>query len=254
MREEPTRRFGGLAALGLALLAGCQHDPYRPIGPQPGAPDPNVRLTPPQVADVQVAMGRTLEGRGNAAEAAQAYLEALKRDPNRVDAIMRLAILYAQQGQLEDSTELYNRALKLQPKNPDIFCNLGYSLYLSHHWTEAEQALRQCLALKSDHACAHNNLGLLLARTERDKEALAEFRLAGCSEADARANLAYAVALKGDLKQARQDYEQALALQPNSDAARKGLADVVAVSARMEQQQSRPSEATGQPASPWTRP
>ena len=236
MARNRRRRFGGLAALGLALLAGCQHAPHSGVGSFSAVDnEPNVRLTPIQVADVQVALARTLESRGEAAEAAQAYAEALKHDPSRADACVRLAVLSAQRGQFAESTEYYGRALKLQPENPDIYCNLGYTLYLQHRWPEAEQALRQCITLKPDHQRAHNNLGMLLARTGPDAAALQEFRQAGCSEADTRVNLGYALSLNGDWQQARRGYEEALAMQPSSDAARRGLADMTAVAAKLGQ-------------------
>jgi Tfp pilus assembly protein PilF len=232
MARHQLLRLGGWAALGLAVLAGCQHTPNR-VPDSTSATEPNVQLKPAQVADVQVAMARTLEARGEVAEAAATYAEALKHDPNRADACVRLAILSAQQGQVAESTEFYNRALKLQPENPDIYCNFGYTLYLQHRWPEAEQALRQCLTLSPEHQRAHNNLGMLLARTGTDAAAMQEFRQAGCSEADARVNLAYALSLNGDWQQARRGYEEALALQPSCDVARKGLADLTTVAAKM---------------------
>src|SRR4051794_22702191 len=123
MVRDRARGLSGLAALGMVLFAGCQHGPQRPAGSF-SSPDtePNVKLTPAQVADVQVALARTLEARGEAGEAMQAYAEALKKDPGRADACVRLAILSARQGQFAESAEYYGRALKLQPENPDIYC------------------------------------------------------------------------------------------------------------------------------------
>jgi Tfp pilus assembly protein PilF len=196
-----------------------------------------VRLNQSQVADVQAAFARTLERRGETEPAMQAYAEALKNDPKLADACTRLAVLSARQGQFAEAAELYARALKLQPDNPDIYCNLGYTLYLQHRWPEAEQALRQCLTLRPDHQRAHNNLGLVEARTGRDAKALQEFQQAGCSEADARINLAYAQSLNGTWADARGNYESALTLQPSSEAAKKGLANLTAVTAKLSQGQ-----------------
>jgi Flp pilus assembly protein TadD len=228
--------FVFMQALGLALLAGCQHGPHTAPGSfPPPAAEPNVRLSQNQVADVQAAFARTLEQRGEIEPAIQAYTEALKNDPKLADACVRLAALSARQGQFAESAELYARALKLQPNNPDIYCDMGYTLYLQDRWTEAVQTLRQCLTLKPDHQRAHNNLGLVQARTGRDAEALQEFRLAGCSEADARVNLAYAQSLNGTWPDARRNYEEALALQPSSEAAKKGLANLTALTAKLGQ-------------------
>ena len=239
----------GAFVFGLSLLGGCNSAPRTGAGSfPPPATESAAHLSQAQVADVQVALARTIEARGEAGQAMQAYAEALKHDPKRADACVRLAILSAQQGQFAESAELYGRALKLQPENPDIYCNLGYSLYLQHRWGEAEQGLRQCLALKPDHQRAHNNLGLVLARAGRDAEALREFQQAGCSEANARVNLAYALTLNGAWPEARRNYEQALALQPSLEAARNGLDDLTTVAAKLDQGRGGPAEDGAQTA------
>src|SRR5581483_4349081 len=128
--------------------------------------------------------------------------------------------------------EMYRKALALRPGDPDIFCDVGYSFYLQRRWAEAEMNLRQAIALRPNHARAHNNLGLLLARTGRDAESLAEFRRAGCAEAEARANVAFALSLEGNLPQAREQYRKALAADASSKTARAGLARLEAVLAK----------------------
>ena len=78
-------------------------------------------------------------------------------------------------------------------------------------------------------------MGLLLARTEREAEALAEFRQAGCTETDAFSNLGYALTLNGNLPHARIAYDKALALQPNSETAKRGLTELNCVAAKLDQ-------------------
>jgi Flp pilus assembly protein TadD len=212
-----------VCVLGVACLAGCQHpDRLAPPASLLLAPDGSPsELGPRQVADVKVALGQTLEKRGQAAEAMAAYAEAVKADPSRADAWLRQAVLSDQQGQFKQSAELYHKALALRPGDPDIYCDMGYSLYLQQRWAEAEMNLRQALALRHDHRRARNNLGLVLAHTDRPEEAVAEFRKAGCSEADARANLAFALAMDGRWPEARQQYAGALASAPPSAALQK---------------------------------
>src|SRR5262249_12682163 len=123
-------------------------------------------------------------------------------------------------------------ALKGQPGSANIYCNMGYSLYLQRRWAEAEMNLRQALALEPGHQRARVNLGLVLARAGRWDAALAEFRKGGCSEADAHANLAYSRSLEGPLGQARRPYELALAADPSAAQAAKGLRELDVVIAR----------------------
>jgi Flp pilus assembly protein TadD len=220
----------GVLALGLCLVSGCIHADPGPavsaaavsgptLAPQESAP----KLTAPQVADVKIAYGRTLEKRGTSDQALATYLEALKLDPSRADACARLAVLYDQQCKFDEAASWHRKAIAAQPKNPDFHCNLGYSLYLQGKMAEAETSLRQCLALAPEHARAHNNLGMVLARTDRCEEALSEFGRAGCNEADAQTNLAYALTLECRWAEARACYERVLAADPSSQASQKGL-------------------------------
>jgi Flp pilus assembly protein TadD len=87
-------------------------------------------------------------------------------------------------------------------------------------------SLRRAIDLDPGNQRAHNNLGLTLARSGRAEEALAEFRRAGCNVAGAQTNLALTLTLEGSWEEARAHYHQALALDPTSSAAKKGLQDL----------------------------
>jgi Flp pilus assembly protein TadD len=65
---------------------------------------------------------------------------------------------------------------------------------------------------------------MLLARTGRDEEAYGEFRRAGCTDAEAKNNLAFALLLKEDWRAAGALYEQALAQSPHLSKAETGMA------------------------------
>src|SRR5262245_8217368 len=165
-------------ALGLPVLvaAGCIHG-QNYTGPERSAPASEriPKLSKDQVADVQLALGRSFEKQGDFEKAAQAYSNAIAKNPKNADAHSRLAIVADKQGRFTDSAPLHRRAIALDPGNADLYCNAGYSLYLQQDWEAAAQCLRQAIRLKPDHARAHNNLGLVLARTNQTEEALVEF-------------------------------------------------------------------------------
>jgi Flp pilus assembly protein TadD len=192
------------------------------------------KLSPAQTADVKIAYARTLEQQGAHERAMAIYVDALKLDPSRADAFGRLAVLYDQQGKSKEAADMYNKALAADPKNPDLHCNLGYSYYLRSDWTKAEASLRQALALAPNHSRAHNNLGMVLAHTGHCNEALAEFRRAGCSQADADVNLGFALTLEQRLPEAHACYEHALAADPSSAAAKKGLQELDRIMLKMK--------------------
>jgi Flp pilus assembly protein TadD len=183
-------------------------------------------ITPAQEADVQVSMGRVAEQQGDLDQATAAYRAALDRDRRRADAYARLAIVNDKQGKFRESADLYHKALALQPGNPDIFCDMGYSFYLQRRWAEAEIALRQAIAVSPEHRRAHNNLALLLVSDSRLDDALAEFTKAGNNPAQAHMNLAFALTVDQRWESARAEYERALALDPSSELAKTRLAEL----------------------------
>src|SRR5947209_14809344 len=92
-----------VASAGLAgcMTAGSSSRTY--TGPLTDEPTP--RITERQAADVHVALGRSLEKRGDNDQALASYLEAAKRDPKNAEASWRAAILYDRQGNFRASNE-----------------------------------------------------------------------------------------------------------------------------------------------------
>jgi Tfp pilus assembly protein PilF len=216
--------WAGVAALG--LLGGCQGHNSRPkehasstlldSGPQP-------RLSKKQAADVQVSLGRSAEEQGRFDEARSAYLEALKKDPKRADAELRLAILDDRKGDEAGADRHFARALKIKPKDPEVLCDQGYSLYLRRRWADAETSLKKALAVAPSHSRSHANLALVLARQGDSPGALAEFARAGCDPSDARSNLGLILALEGRFEESKREYALALAAKPTSTRAKEGF-------------------------------
>jgi Tfp pilus assembly protein PilF len=188
-----------------------------------GEPRPSDTVDATQKADVEMALARSVEEQGQTDQAIAMYLDVVRKDNRRADAYHRLAILHDRKGECKAAEEFYRAALDRDPRNPQVYCDFGYSLYLQRRWDEAETSLRQALTIQPHLARAHNNYGLLLARTGRSDQALVEFRRAGCAEAEARANLALALMLEERMPGAHEQYQLALLADPNSGAARTGM-------------------------------
>jgi Tfp pilus assembly protein PilF len=228
------RRGAAALALTAACMGGCEHLPAKPAAPG-GAPlsaEPTAKVGPREGANVKAEFAHMLEKGGDLAGAMAAYQDAHAQDPSNLDALLGMARMYDAQGRFTESMDCYKKAEAAKPHNTKVACNYGYSLYLQGRHAEAEAALRQALARQPDNAPAHTNLGLVLARTGRRSEAIAEFRRAGCSAADAHVNVAFALTLEKSWAEARAEYEKALALEPASAAAKKGLQDLETVVAR----------------------
>lgn len=208
------------------IVSGCRNAGIRQA--DPSAPAAEAAERPPRLdargtADVKIAVARTTEPH-DAPAAIAIYEEALKLDPDRHDARARLAVLHDRRGDFRASAPHYDAALKARPDDPDLLCDRGYSLYLQGRTEEAERHLRRAIAVQPDCARARNNLGLLLGRQGRADEAMAQFAAAGGSPADCQTNLAFAMAVEGRRDEARASYAAALAAEPNSEIAAKGLA------------------------------
>ncbi|WP_435016323.1 tetratricopeptide repeat protein [Tundrisphaera sp. TA3] len=231
MRESALRALSLLAPLAL-VSAGCHQAAKKPAEHASaqllGTPSDKAKVSHRQAADVQVALGRSLEEQGQAAGAEDAYRRALENDPRRADAHARLAVLLDLKGDFPGGAKHFAEAARLEPKNPEWRCDLGYHFAIQRRWAEAEKGLREAIDLDRNHARAHNNLGMVLAHRGDDEAALAEFARAGLDPSDARANLGLILASEGQLSEAERAYAGAMAEKPTSIAARDGHHAVVA--------------------------
>jgi len=242
-----------VAALLMAALSGC-----RPLnGPkgfslpwskaawsrQTFAPPPSPAsepLRPEQKIEIQLAFAQRLESQGRADEAKKIYLEVVKTAPQRADAHHLLGRLHARNGECQTAEAYYQQAIRLAPELAEPYCDLGYSYYLQQRWPEAEEQLRRAITLDPDLRRAHNNWGLLLARTGREPEAFDAFARAGCSEAEAHANVAFALSLAERWDAAGAHFQRALALDPNLKPAQQGLAGLESLASKHFADISRP--------------
>src|SRR5207245_4055226 len=141
-------------------------------------------------------------------EAAAAYEQALRIDPDRAHAVAALATCYLKgrltkkaddlltaylarkpddaaarlvlarvgirEGDLRKATEALHAVLSADPDNLMANYNLGFVAYRSRDYAEAEARLRRTIELKPDHPEAHYTLGLTYLALGRTDPAIAE--------------------------------------------------------------------------------
>ncbi len=229
--------FIGLTILA-TLLLGCQKTETVPSNPWVVQESPEEKSSGPaswfkkksdkswtedQKNGIQLAMAQSYERQGQTEQAIKLYRNILEDDKRCVEACHRLAVLHDKKGDCQGSEKFYRQALELQPDNAGILCDLGYSYYLQRRWKEGEECLRRAVELDPALSRAHNNLGLLLACTDRNSEAMVEFTQARCTESEARSNMAFALMLQERWDDARRQLELALAADPGSEVAQEGL-------------------------------
>ncbi len=210
--QQNTRLTVVLLIASLAALSGCARDRL--------AKNSGARLD--DRFESQISMARLSERHGDVQQAQAIYQAVIAKQYNNQLAHHRLAVLAAQNRQVDEANYHFREALAAGPASSELLNDYGYYLYLQQRLDEAETQFRQSLAQNSVNQSAHNNLGLVLGEQGRFDEALKEFQLAG-SEATAHANLAYVYSLNGELNRAEQEYHHALALDETLKPAAEAL-------------------------------
>lgn len=203
-------------------LAGDGPDPTTPVAP----PRADADLTPKQAATLALTMAEQLEKAGKDGDAVAYYEKARTADPAAAaKASRRLAVLYDRAGDAGKAAAEFRELLKAKPKDADLLNDVGYSHYNRGEYAEAETYLRRAVDADKAHKRAWVNLGLALGQQGRDAESLAAFEKV-VTPAEAKANLAFVRATKGDRDAAIDLYKQALSADGTLTAAQLGLAAV----------------------------
>jgi Flp pilus assembly protein TadD len=142
--------------------------------------------------------------------------------------------------------------MQLDPNNAQIVCDYGYYCYLRQDLREAQRHFEHALQLDPKLKRAHNNLGLVYARTGRPDHALQQFTMAGLNPGDARANLGFVYLTEKRFPQAKAELQLAAASNPGSTKAQGILArfDRIQASANAEPAPAPPATAAAPAAQP----
>jgi tetratricopeptide (TPR) repeat protein len=169
-------------------------------------------------ATYQVQLGAELERRGKLEESAAAHEEALKLDPQLVQAHINLIRLYGQLGQFQKAEEHYRAAVRIDPASVEASYNHGVLLLGAENYQAAEDAFRKAIETNPYYADAHNNLGYVLERRGNLAEAAAEYRKAIESkpgDRQAHFNLGRILVNQQDYKEGIQELEKTI--QPEDE-------------------------------------
>ena len=109
---------------------------------------------------------------GKPDEAAAAYREAVRVNPNLAPAHDNLGVMLAERGSADEAVAAYRRAIEVNPGAARPYYNLGNALAARGDWDGALAAFRKALELQPDFAEAHCNLGHALRELGRLGEAV----------------------------------------------------------------------------------
>jgi tetratricopeptide (TPR) repeat protein len=130
-------------------------------------------------------LGAALLSAGNVAEAAGYFERALKANPRYTNARYNLANALAEQRLWKQAADEFRQVLSENPNDPGARQHLGEVLRLwgdertkQGSLEEAAAHLRQSLDFRQDDAVLHSDLGAVLGRLGRFREAVSEFEAA----------------------------------------------------------------------------
>ena len=244
------RRWSALVAVAAGLVAqsGCATS-SGPVSDQSSAASskfysPIEPLSPSLAIKASMAVGMSLEKRGDDEAALGQFEKVLERDPDNAVALQHLATIRDRRCEFSEAEKVYQKLAKVRPRDSNVFSDWGYSHYLRNNWVDAEKQLRHALELNSHNEHAHCNLGLVLGQQGKFPEALREFQAAPMSEAEAHCNLAFVYWSQNKIDDAQRECRLARQMDPQCVQAKDLLARL---EAPRDGAQARASAAAGLP-------
>ena len=129
----------------------------------------------PEFVQARMSLGTALYQIGDLDSALEAYQATLRDQPDLIQAHVNLATVYTIKRDWTSARNELQAALKLQPDFIQAHYALGVVRYGLGDRRGAIEAYREALRLKPDYADAHYNLGLLLKLANQEAEAAQEF-------------------------------------------------------------------------------
>jgi len=182
-------------------------------------------------AQGQHVLGYNLAMSGRMQEAIAHFEQALRINPDHVDARYGLGKALLQTGRVHEAIEQYQQALRLMPESAVLRCSLGNALSQAGQVTGAMQQYDQAIRIQPACAEAHYGLGMLYYRTNRLNDAEREYRAAlRCNNRmpEAYFDLGLVYEAQGKRAPAAAAYRDALRINPDYAYAHNNLANLLA--------------------------
>jgi Flp pilus assembly protein TadD/peroxiredoxin len=170
-------------------------------------------------------LGMLAAQQGKSEDAVRNFQESLRLKPDYVTALLNLGNLYRRQRSFDEAEKLLTRAFELQPDDAETNYSVGM-FYAQQQKPQAKDYLEKAISLRPGYADALNNLGVLLVREERYREAEEKFR--SCIRTapnfdQAYLNLARLYVLLNESDKAKTTLRELLRLQPQHKVAQQAL-------------------------------
>jgi tetratricopeptide (TPR) repeat protein len=171
-------------------------------------------------------LGLALAKKGGTKEAIAHYREALRINPNDVDANNNLGNILAKSGKYDEAIGHYFQALKADPEDAKGYNNLGNVLSSLGRNREAIDRYREALQIKPDFAQAHYNLGRSLAELGEVEGAIESYKAAlriDPNSAEAHYSFGAVLTSQNKIDEATGHLSEAIRIKPEYAEARNNL-------------------------------
>jgi len=141
-----------------------------------------------------------------------------------------LGVVLFQKGEVNQAMAHYQKALQINPNDPNAWNNIGNALLQEGKLDEAIPYFQKALQINPNYAEAHNNLGNALIQKGKVDEAIAQYQKAlrfNLDVAKTYCNLGKALLQKGEMDEAIAQYQKALQINPNFAEAHNSLGIVL---------------------------
>lgn len=170
--------------------------------------------------------GITHKEMGDTAKAVASFQTAVDQDPEYYHAYIQLGVLYATRNN-PLAADYYKNALKQNPNSIEARYGLGMYYQENEEYNKAISEYDSILRIEPKYKQAHYNLGYIhLVYLKVYSQAVKHFTMAidcDAKYAEAYYNRGYSYELMGDIMNAKTDYTRAIDIRPNYERAIAGL-------------------------------
>ncbi len=173
-------------------------------------------------AESQYQAARRAEERGQLEKARESYGSLQKQSPHIAEYAHRMGVVCTQLQDYVTAGKYYDHARSLDPHNPALLADMGYSAYLQKDYSSAESLLDESVQLRPGEPRATNNLAMAIGYQGRYDECLAMFRRAN-SETQSQLNVAFIQSQRNEPETAIATYQRILSNEPGNKVAVSAL-------------------------------
>ena len=176
----------------------------------------------PDYPELLVRVGNQLLEKRELDRSAAMYREALRLQPRLAAAWFDLGLTAELKGQAGEAIGHYRKAIQLDPQRAEAQLNLGVLLARRSQWDASLEHLTQSIAARPTLAIAHFHLGQVYEKLDRQSDAMSSYRKShelDRSHVPTAFALARSLERAGEQEEARDLYEQVVAVRPRFAAA-----------------------------------